>query len=53
MLQLSELDLHYLGVEQQDFANDPCLQRDAARAVHPWLANTSFGYIVTQYRPAR
>lgn len=53
MLQLSELDLHYLGVEQQDFANDPFVQMDAARAVHPWLAKTSFGYIVTQYRAAR
>jgi cytochrome P450 len=53
MQQLSDLDLHYLGVEEQTFANDPACHMKAAREVHPWLARTSFGYIVTQYRAAR
>lgn len=53
MQQLSDLDLHYLGVQEQTFANDPFGRLDAARAVHPWLAKTSFGYIITQYRAAR
>src|SRR4051812_45272761 len=53
MQQLSHLELHYLGVEEQAFADDPFAQMKAARKVHPWLAKTSFGYIITQYRAAR
>ncbi|RYH13066.1 MAG: cytochrome P450, partial [Alphaproteobacteria bacterium] len=53
MKQLTDLDLHYLGVEEQAFANDPFGHLEAARAVHPWLARTSFGYIMTEYRAVR
>jgi cytochrome P450 len=53
MQELTDLDLHYLGVEEQAFADDPATRMKAARAVHPWLARTSFGYIITQYRAAR
>lgn len=53
MQQLSDLDLHYLGVEDQAFANEPFGYMKAAREIHPWLAKTSFGFIITQYRAAR
>jgi cytochrome P450 len=51
--KLSDLELSYLAVEEPTFADDPFPQFDAARAIHPWLAKTSFGYIITQYRAAR
>jgi cytochrome P450 len=53
MQQLTDLDLHYLEVEGQEFANDPFRHLERAREVHPWLAKTSFGYSITQYRAAR
>src|SRR3712207_4279599 len=53
MQQLGDLELHYLAVEGQAFADDPFSHLEAARAVHPWLAKTSFGYSITQYRAAR
>lgn len=53
MTKLSDLNLHYLAVEDQAFANDPASHMAEARKVHPWLAKTSFGYIITQYRAAR
>jgi cytochrome P450 len=53
MRQLTDLELGHLGVEEQAFANDPFTQMKAAREVHPWLAKTSFGYMITEYRAAR
>ena len=53
MQSLSDLQLLELTVEGQDFANDPFRHLKAAREVHPWLAKTSFGYAITEYRAAR
>ena len=53
MQQLNDLDLHCLAVEEQAFANNPFGQLQAARKVHPWLAKTSFGYMITEYRAVR
>ena len=53
MQNLAELELHYLPVEEQSFADDPFGQLVEARKVHPWLAKTSFGYAMTQYRAVR
>jgi cytochrome P450 len=53
MPQLSELALHYLAVEDQAFADAPFAQLQAAQKVHPWLARTAFGYMITEYRAVR
>lgn len=53
MQQLCDLHLHELAVEGQDFANDPFAHLKTARSVHPWLAKTSFGYALIEYRAAR
>ena len=53
MQQLSDLKLLNLAVEQQAFADDPFSHLTAAREVHPWLAKTSFGYVITEYRAVR
>ena len=53
MQQLADLELPFLAVEQPDFATDPFKHFAAAREVHPWLARTAFGYVVTQYRAMR
>jgi cytochrome P450 len=53
MQPLSDLHLLELAVEGQDFANDPFRHLKAAREIHPWLAQTSFGYAITEYRAAR
>lgn len=53
MQQLTDIALHHLAVEGQAFADDPFAQVREARKVHPWLARTSFGTIITEYRAAR
>lgn len=53
MQKLADLKLHVLGVEEQAFADDPFTHLRAAQAVHPWLARTSFGYAITEYRAVR
>lgn len=50
---LNDLNLHELVVEGQDFADDPFRHLEAAREVHPWLAKTTFGYALIEYRAAR
>src|SRR4051794_31670033 len=46
---ISELDLPHLAMEEEAFAADPYPHFDAARARHPWLASSNFGYVVTHY----
>ena len=49
MQPVSSLSLPYLTMEDASFAQDPFSQFTAARAQHPWLAKSSFGYVITQY----
>jgi cytochrome P450 len=46
---ISELELPHLAMEEESFAGDPYPHFDAARARHPWLATSKFGYVVTHY----
>jgi cytochrome P450 len=47
------LDLPHLAMEDSDFARDPFPRFDEARAKHPWLANSKFGLVITEYRAMR
>ena len=49
MQNLAELDLPHLAMETAEFAADPFPHFEAARAIHPWLARSVFGYVVTEY----
>lgn len=49
MQPVTELSLPELVMEDPKFAEDPFSQFNAARRQHPWLAKSSFGYVVTQY----
>jgi cytochrome P450 len=49
MQPITQLSLPYLAVEDPKFAEEPFSQFNAARLQHPWLAKSSFGYIVTEY----
>jgi cytochrome P450 len=49
MQPITQLSLPHLTVEDPRFAEDPVAQFNAARLQHPWLAKSSFGYIVTEY----
>jgi cytochrome P450 len=53
MQQLTDIELFHLAVEGPEFAQDPFRLMDEARKVHPWLAQTSFGYMITEYRALR
>jgi cytochrome P450 len=53
MQEISELDLPYLAMEEPWFAADPGPQFAAAREKHPWLATSSLGIVVTNYRAVR
>jgi cytochrome P450 len=53
MQEISELDLPYLAMEEPWFAADPAPQFAAARENHPWLAKSSLGYVVTNYKAVR
>jgi cytochrome P450 len=46
---ISELELPHLAMEEEAFSADPYPHFDAARARHPWLATSNFGYVVTHY----
>lgn len=46
---ISELELPHLAMEEASFSGDPYPHFDAARARHPWLATSNFGYVVTHY----
>lgn len=53
MQEISELDLPHLAMEEPWFAADPGPQFAAAREKHPWLANSSLSYVVTNYQAVR
>jgi cytochrome P450 len=53
MQAAAELELPYLTMEQDSFAEDPFPHFAAARALHPWLARWTLGYVVTDYRAMR
>ena len=46
---ITELELPHLAMEEEAFSADPYPHFDAARARHPWLATSNFGYVVTHY----
>ncbi len=49
MRPITELSLPYLAIGSPEFAKDPVSQFNAARAQHPWLAKTDYGYVITEY----
>jgi len=49
MTTIDALDLYDLPIGEQHFANDPNPHFLAARARHPWLARSAFGYVITEY----
>ena len=49
MRSITELPLPYLPIGDPEFAKDPISRINAARAEHPWLAKTDYGYVVTEY----
>jgi cytochrome P450 len=49
MRSITELSLPYLAIGSPEFAKDPFAQFNAARAEHPWLAKTDYGYVITEY----
>jgi cytochrome P450 len=49
MQAVTELSLPYLPLGSPEFARDPISQFNAARALHPWLAKTDYGYVITEY----
>jgi cytochrome P450 len=49
MRPISELSLPYLAIGTPEFAKDPISQFNSARALHPWLAKTDYGYVITEY----
>ncbi len=53
MQPIAELQLPHLAMEVPEFAADPFPHFDRARAAHPWLASSSFGFVVTQYQAVR
>jgi cytochrome P450 len=53
MPDVSGLELPYLAMQESGFATDPFPHFAAARQQHPWLATSSLGYVVTNYRAVR
>ncbi len=53
MTALAELDLPHLAMDEPQFAADPMPQFAAAKERHPWLAQSAFGLVVTDYRAMR
>lgn len=49
MPTVAELELYELPITEQHFANDPNPHMIAAREVHPWLARSKVGYVLTDY----
>jgi cytochrome P450 len=49
MQPITDLSLPQLAIEDPKFAEDPFARFTAARRQHPWLARSSFGYIITEY----
>ena len=55
MQNIQDLDprLEHLPIESARLAADPYPFFSAARARHPWLAKSHFGYVVTSYQAMR
>ncbi len=49
MPSAAEIDLMHLPVDDQDFRADPMPYIEQARAIHPWLARTDYGYFIHGY----
>src|SRR5687768_16531235 len=49
----ADLELPFLEMEQDSFAEDPLPHFERARAEHPWLARWQLGYVVTDYQATR
>lgn len=49
----ADLDLPYLTMEEDAFAQDPFPHFEKAREEHPWLARWHLGYVVTDYQATR
>jgi cytochrome P450 len=49
----ADLDLPYLTMDEDAFAEDPFPHFTSARAQHPWLARWTLGYVVTDYKAMR
>ena len=47
------VELPYLTMEEDSFAEDPFPHFARARAQHPWLARWMLGYVVTDYKAMR
>src|SRR5689334_7713907 len=50
---LADLDLPQLPMDDPAFGVDPLPPMAEARAQHPWLAQSPFGYVVTEYSAMR
>src|ERR1700740_409395 len=53
MQSATELTLPHLPVEDPAFQRDPASYFSQARSQHPWLATTTYGYMVTDYAAVR
>ena len=53
MQAAAELELPFLTMDQDHFAENPFPHFAAARAAHPWLASWTLGYVVTDYQAMR
>jgi len=49
----ADLDLPFLTMDEDAFAEDPFPHFARARAAHPWLARWKLGYVVTDYKAMR
>lgn len=49
MQLVTTLTLPVLAIEDPEFARDPFSEFNRARSQHPWLAKSTFGYIITEY----
>ena len=53
MTALAELDLPFLELEKPEFGEDPMRHFAEARARHPWLAASNYGYVVHEFTAIR
>ena len=53
MQSVTTLSLPELAMETPEFADDPFSRFAAARRQHPWLAKSTFGYVITEYAAIR
>ena len=53
MQLISEVDLHYLPVDDPGLRADPFPALNAARAQHPWIAKIDLGYFVFGYQAVK